>query len=89
MKNVTLNGETTNSTENVLSIKLSSGHQLEFKIQQIVYLKTDIEQKPRIVTGIFLRPFNSVTYSLSEGNTETCHYGFEINDERDIIMATS
>lgn len=68
---------------------LSSGHKLEFMIQQTVYIKTDKEQKPRIVTGISLRPFNSVTYGLTENTTETWHYGFEISDERDIILATS
>ena len=73
----------------LLGVGLSSGYKLEFEIQQTVYLKTDKEQKPRLVTGISLRPFNSVTYGLTENATETWHYGFEINDERDIIMATS
>jgi hypothetical protein len=73
----------------LLGVGLSSGHKLEFMIQQTVYLKNDKEQKPRLVTGISLRPFNSVTYGLTENTTETWHYGFEINDERDIVMATS
>lgn len=68
---------------------LSSGHILEFCIQQIVFLKTDKEQKPRLVTAIQLRPFNSVTYGLTESTCETWHYGFEISDERDVILATS
>ena len=73
----------------LLGVGLSSGHKLEFGIQQTVYLKTDKEQKPRLVTGIQLRPFNSITYGITEGINETWHYGFEISDERDIIMATS
>lgn len=73
----------------LLGVGLSSGHKLEFMIQQTVYLKTDKEQKPRLVTGIQLRPFNSITYGITEGTNETWHYGFEISDERDIIMATS
>lgn len=68
---------------------LSSGHKLEFQIEQIVYLNTDKEQVPRIVTGISLRPFNSVTYGLTQNATETWHYGFEISDERDVILCTS
>lgn len=73
----------------LLGVGLSLGHKLEFMIQQVVYLKTDKEQKPRLVTGIQLRPFNSITYGITEGANETWHYGFEISDERDIIMATS
>jgi len=64
-------------------------HEIEFKIKETVYLLTDKEQKPRLVTGIQLRPFNSVTYGLTEGTNETWHYGFEINKERDVILATS
>jgi len=84
-----LKNETANGTKPVLGVVLSSGHRLEFMMQQTVYLKTDKEQKPRLVTGIYLRPFNSVTYGLTESTTETWHYGFEINDERDIVLATS
>ena len=87
-KKVELKDETDNGTKPVLGVVLSSGHRLEFMIQQTVYIKTDKEQKPRLVTGITLRPFNSVTYGLTEDTTETWHYGFEINDERDIVMAT-
>ena len=88
-KEIELKYETTNGTKPVLGIVLSSGHQLQFMIKQTVYLKTDKEQNPRLVTGISLRPFNSVTYGLTENSTETWHYGFEISDERDIVMATS
>ena len=89
MTELDLKNESPNDAKPVLGVVLSSGHRLEFMIQQTVYLKTDKEQKPRLVTGISLRPFNSVTYGLTENTTETWHYGFEINDERDIIMATS
>lgn len=88
-KKVELKDETANGTKHVLGVVLSSGHRLEFMIQQTVYLKTDKEQKPRLVTGIQLRPFNSITYGITEGTNETWHYGFEISDERDIVMATS
>jgi len=64
-------------------------HEIEFKIKEVVYLNTDKEQKPRLVTGITLRPFNSVTYGLTENTCESWHYGFEISKERDVILATS
>lgn len=67
----------------------SSQHVLEFRISQTVYLRTDKDQNARIVTGIQLRPFNSVMYGVSQGTTESWHFGFELSDERDIIMVTS
>ena len=88
-KKTILRDETVNNTKPVSGVVLSSGYQLEFTIQQTVYLKTDMDQKPRLVTGITLRPFNSVTYGLTESATETWHYGFEISDDRDIVMVTS
>ena len=81
--------EKANSTKPLSGVVLSSGHRLDFMMKQIVYLKTDREQKPRLVTGIQLRPFNSVTYGITEETNETWHYGFEIRDERDIILCTS
>jgi hypothetical protein len=78
-----------NKSKPLLVAVLSSGHKLEFQIQQVVYLNTDKEQLPRIVTGISLRPFNSVTYGLTTNTTEAWHYDFEISDERDIMLCTS
>ncbi len=73
----------------VLSEVVCSTHKLEFSIEQTVYLKTDKEQRPRLVTGITLRPFGSVSYALTEGTFESWHYGFEMSAERDLILATS
>jgi len=67
----------------------NTASEFEFQIQQIVYLRTDKEQVPRFVTGISLRPFNSVIYRLTQNTTETWHYGFEISDERDVMLCTS
>ena len=69
--------------------KLSSGHEIEFKIGQTVFLKTDKEQSQRVVTGISLRPLKSVTYCLTQNITETWHYGFEISDEKNILLSFS
>lgn len=68
---------------------ISEKYKLEFEIGQIVYLKTDKEQRPKIITGITLRQFNCVLYGLTENSTETWHYYFEIINERDILLATS
>jgi len=57
----------------------------EFQIGQIVFLKTDVEQFARMVTGITVRPNNSVTYYLSFGETESKHFAIEIYSEKDIL----
>lgn len=69
-----------------MSQTLPTGHILHFTIGQMVYLKTDKDQHARMITGIQLRPHNSVMYYLSLGTTESGHYDIEINDEKDIMM---
>ena len=64
-------------------------HKLIFKLEQVVYLKTDKEQKERLVTGILLKPFGSVAYELTEGPNTSWHYGFEMLTEKDIMLCTS
>jgi len=71
------------------AVFLSTEHKIDFEIGQTVYLKMDNEQHGRMVTGINLRPNRSVTYCLAFGTTETWHYGIEIDDERDIVKATT
>ena len=62
---------------------------INFNIGDYVYLKTDIDQYKRIVTGYTVR-FNEVTYLLSLGDDESTHYELEISNEIDILLkATS
>lgn len=61
---------------------------LKFEIGQTVYLKTDIEQRKRLVTGYKVRP-NIVMYYLSFGMEESQHFEIEISDTEDIILKTS
>ena len=58
---------------------------INFNIGDYVYLKTDIDQHKRIVTGYTVR-FNEVTYLLSLGEDESTHYELEISDEIDILL---
>lgn len=58
----------------------------KFEIGQTVYLKTDLEQKPRIVTRLEIRP-SDIIYVLNSGLEESYHYDFEINVEKDILIA--
>jgi hypothetical protein len=56
----------------------------DFSIGEIVYLKTDTEQKPRIVTGVFF--FESGTsYTLASGEASSSHYKCEIAKEKTFL----
>ena len=64
-----------------------TGHEIEFQIGQIVYLKTDGQQTERMVTGLSLRANNSVSYCLALGATDSWHFGIEISSEKDTLKA--
>ena len=55
-----------------------------YQYGETVYLKTDTDQLPRMVTGYVLR-LDSVIYYLSCGTSETMHYDIEITSEKLII----
>ena len=61
---------------------------ISFNIGDYVYLKTDIDQYKRLVTGYTVR-FNEITYLLSLGEEESTHYELEISDEIDILLKSS
>ncbi len=61
-----------------------------FNIGDFVYLKTDIDQYKRIVTGYTVRDNSEkVVYLLSLGEEETSHYTCEISTEVDVILKTT
>tara|TARA_R110001632_G_scaffold70752_1_gene164596 strand:- start:1213 stop:1410 length:198 start_codon:yes stop_codon:yes gene_type:complete len=58
---------------------------VNLKIGDYVYLKTDIGQYKRIITGYTVRT-DGVTYLLSLGSEETAHYELEISNEVDTLL---
>ena len=60
----------------------------KYEIGDIVYLKTDVEQKERMVTGIYVRKY-SMTYGLSCGTEETYHFDYEITTNIDVLKRTN
>lgn len=56
---------------------------------QEVYLKTDIDQRVRIITGMLLRPNGLISYELSCGTDTRWHYDFEISTEKNVLMTTT
>lgn len=59
---------------------------MTLSLGQIVYLKTDPEQRERIVTGITQRP-GTILYHLSVADFESVHYEIEITTEKDILKS--
>jgi hypothetical protein len=59
----------------------------KFELGEIVYLKTDGEQQPRIVTAIIVCPDNSFLYELACGVHSSKHYDFEISQEKNFVNA--
>ena len=51
----------------------------KFKITQTVYLKTDPESLPRMITRYTVSA-KDITYELSYNGGATWHYDFEITD---------
>ena len=58
---------------------------IDFKIGQTVFLKTDTEQFERLVTGYMVEQ-KSITYSLACGEITTDHYSFEITSDKNIMI---
>ena len=56
-----------------------------YNIGDYVYLKTDIDQYKRLVTGYTVRT-DGVLYLLSLGSEETSHHELEISNEIDILL---
>ena len=60
----------------------------KFNIGDEVFLKTDLEQSGRLVTGLIIRA-GCIIYQLSCGVSESNHYDFELTVERDILKTST
>jgi hypothetical protein len=56
----------------------------KFNLGDKVFLETDEAQSERIVTNLIILP-NLITYGVSCGTVESCHYDFELNAEKDVL----
>ena len=57
----------------------------KYNIGETVYLVTDEDQKPRIVTGINVTG-TGIRYNLVNGVTDTYHYELEMSAEKNILI---
>lgn len=58
----------------------------KYDLGDLVYIKTDVDQRARLVTGITLRPFGMV-YELSLSENTSNHFDFEMSSEKDFILS--
>lgn len=59
--------------------------ELPYKYGQTVYLKTDVEQYCRMVTGYKLG-YNTVLIELTCGTNISYHYEYEISEEKEVLI---
>lgn len=59
-----------------------------FRIGELVYLVTDIEQQQRMITARCERQ-GGWQYELSFGTTSTWHRSMEISIEKDVLKTTT
>jgi len=55
----------------------------EYEIEEIVYLKHDIEQHPRMVSGI-IWDGHKIMYELISGTEASQHYEYELSNVKTI-----
>jgi hypothetical protein len=58
-------------------------HQSSYDLGEIVYLKTDQDQRPRIVIALTIRPggIASIYYELGCGPESSFHFDIEITNQ--------
>lgn len=57
----------------------------KYEIGDIVFLITDVDRKPRIVSSIEVFMNGELMYRLMQGTQYSSHYSFEITEERNYI----
>lgn len=61
----------------------------EFEIGQTVYLRTDEDQRPRLLTALVYRAGGYMTYELSCGTATSWHNALEFSLEKDVLATTT
>jgi hypothetical protein len=61
----------------------------QYNFGDVVYLKTDTEQKPRIVVSIEIFSDGEHIYKLNQCNMASWHYEMELSTEKDVLLCTT
>lgn len=59
----------------------------KFYIGDILYLRTDIDQKPGIVTSIEVYKAGEYMYKVAFGSAHSYHYDFELTTNKNELIA--
>ena len=57
----------------------------KYEIQDVVFLITDEDQSPRIVTAIQISQYELI-YKLACGTSESWHYDYEIATDKNFLI---
>jgi hypothetical protein len=57
----------------------------KYDFGQIVFLKCDVDQSPRIVVSIEVYKGGELMYKLSAGDNNSLHFDFEISEEKNFV----
>lgn len=57
----------------------------EFQLDEILYLKTDPEQLPRLLIGYIIYQDHTISYKLTQALIESQHFASEISRDKCII----
>ena len=61
----------------------------KYEFEEIVYLKTDQEQMPRIVVSVEVYKGGELLYKLACGTATSSHYEFEMSREKNVLLTTT
>lgn len=61
----------------------------EFEIEDIVYLRTDVDQLPRIIVSFEVFKNGEILYKLNQRTISSYHYGFELSRTKDVLLTTT
>lgn len=68
-------------------IKFPTGHVVDYDYEDVVYIRSDVDQIPRIVIGYVLKSGDSVKYILSLGASGEGEFmGIEISKNKNLML---
>ena len=62
---------------------------IPYQFGDILYLKTDVDQKPHMLIGVKICADNSIMVELQSGLACSIHYPIEVSSEKNVLMATT
>jgi len=68
------------------NVKNKAVIELDFNLEDIVFLITDTEQLQRIVVAYQVSVSGTILYKLAQGTNETWHYSCEIATDKNFLM---